>query len=81
MASAIPGNRALIDPGVQGRLAPPDDPRALAQAIIAHHRDPAAPAQGQAARARVEADYSIAAVARRHVALFEQYRPAVGPDQ
>ena len=72
VATAIPGNRALIDPGVHGQLAPPDDPPALARAMVDHHRDPTARAQGQAARARVEADYSIAAVARRHVALFER---------
>ena len=72
VASAIPGNRALIEPGAHGRLAPPDDPAALAAAIVAHHLDPAAPALARAARARAEADYSIAAVARRHVALFER---------
>ena len=72
VATAIPGNEALITPGVHGRLAPPDDSPVLAQAILDHHRDPTALAQGQAARTRVEADYSIAAIARRHVALFER---------
>ena len=72
VASDIPGNRALIEPGVHGRLVPPDNPPALARAIIDHHRDPAAGSMARAARGRVEADYSIAAVARRHVALFEQ---------
>ena len=70
VASAIPGNRALIDPGVHGRLAPPGDPAELARAIVAAHRDPTAREMAVAARSRVEADYSIAAVARRHVALF-----------
>ena len=72
VATAIPGNQALITPGIHGRLASPDAPPALAQAIIDQYRDRSAQAQGQAARARVEADYSIAAVARRHVILFEQ---------
>ena len=70
VATAIPGNRALITPGAHGALAPPDDPAGLARAIVTHHRDPTAPDQGEAARARVAADYSIAAVARRHVAVF-----------
>ncbi len=72
VASEIPGNRALVEPGIHGRLAPPDDPPALARAIVAHHLDPDAEAMARAARARVEADYSIKAVARRHVALFER---------
>lgn len=72
VASAIPGNRALILPGTHGRLAPPDDPAALAAAVLGHHRDPAAAAMARAARARAEADYSIAAVARRHSDLFER---------
>ena len=71
VASAIPGNRALIEAGVHGRLAAPDDPFALAREIIAHHRDPRAAGMGQAARTRVRAEYSIAAVARRHLVLFE----------
>ena len=72
VATAIPGNQALITQGVHGQFAPPDDPPALARAIIGQHRDLGSRAQGQAARDRVEAEYSIAAVARRHVALFER---------
>ena len=72
VASDIAGNRALVDSGAHGRLAPPNDPPALARAIVAHHLDPEAEAMARAARARVEAQYSIAAVARRHVALFER---------
>ena len=71
VASDIPGNRVLITPGVHGRLAPPDDPLTLAWTIITHHCDRKIPIMAHAARARVEADYSIAAVARRHLALFE----------
>ena len=80
VASDIPGNRALITPGTHGRLAPPADLEALARAIIAHHRDPAAGPMARAARAQVEADYSIAAVARRHLALFERVRAGL-PDR
>ncbi len=70
VATAIPGNRALIAEGVHGSLAPPADPLALARAILAHHGDPAAPSMARAARARVVAGFSIAAVARRHLELF-----------
>ncbi len=70
VASAIPGNRALIDSGTHGRLAPPGDPPSLAAAMIAQHHDPTAPAQAAAARVRVEVDFSITAVALRHLILF-----------
>jgi glycosyltransferase involved in cell wall biosynthesis len=69
-ASDIPGNRALMTDGVHGRLAPPDDPPALARAILALRADPLAPSMAEAARRRVVEHYSIAAVARRHLELF-----------
>jgi glycosyltransferase involved in cell wall biosynthesis len=70
VASAIPGNLALMTEGVHGRLAPPDDPLALARAILDHRADPHAPDMAGAARRRVIEHYSIAAVARRHLELF-----------
>ncbi len=72
VASDIPGNRALVESGTHGRLTPPDDPPALTRAIVAHHLDPDAEAMARAARTRVEAEYSIQAVARRHLALFDR---------
>ncbi len=71
VASAIPGNLALIAEGVHGRLTPPDDPGALARAILARWDDPdGSLAMAGAARLRVAEHYSIAAVARRHLDLF-----------
>ena len=70
VASAIPGNLALMTEGVHGRLAPPDNPPALARAILDHRADPRAPSMAEAARRRVVEHYSIAAVARRHLELF-----------
>ena len=71
VASAIPGNLALIDHGEHGRIAPPGDPEAFARAILARWADPeAAVAMAGAARRRVVERYSIAAVARRHLVLF-----------
>ncbi len=73
VASAIPGNRRLINDFAQGRLAPPGDPAALASAILDQWSDfDRAVAMGRAARERVARDYSIAAVARAHLELFEQ---------
>ncbi len=70
VASAIPGNLALMTDRVHGRLAPPDDPPALARAILEHRADPNARTMAEAARRRVVEHYSIAAVARRHLELF-----------
>ena len=70
VASAIPGNMALMVDGEHGRLAPPDDPPALARVILGHRSDPAALRMAGAARRRVADDFSISAVARRHLELF-----------
>ncbi len=73
VASAIAGNLKLIVDREHGRTATPDDPAALAGAILDQLRDvEAARAQGWAARGRVAREFSIAAVSRRHVALFER---------
>jgi glycosyltransferase involved in cell wall biosynthesis len=72
VASLIPGNQRLIENGVHGRLVPPNDPAALARAIIEHCEGSAHAAEmGLAARARVEREFSIQAVARQHLALFQ----------
>ncbi len=73
VASSIPGNRRLILEFKNGRLAPVDDPEGLAKVIIeqwsvfdrAFH-------MSRAARARVEREYSIAAIARKHLELFRR---------
>ncbi len=71
VASDIPGNRRLIVEGVHGRLAPPDNPAGLAHAILDRWADfDRAVSMGRAARQRIAQDYSITAVARRHMELF-----------
>ena len=73
VASAIPGNAALVADGVEGRLAALGDPGALARAILDQWADPArAGAMAAAGRAKVAEHYSIGAVARRHLDLFER---------
>ena len=73
VASAIPGNRGLIRGGIDGVLFEPEHPEALATAILDQWNDPAAGiAMGREARCRVVDDFSIAAVARRHLKLFTQ---------
>ncbi|MCC7384082.1 MAG: glycosyltransferase family 4 protein [Deltaproteobacteria bacterium] len=62
---------AIVD-GVTGRLVPPEDPGAVAAALIDLLRDPAARrALGAAGRARVLGELGRAAMARRILALSE----------
>lgn len=73
VASAIPGNRRIVSDFKHGRLAPPDDPGALARVIneqwAAFDR---AFHMSRAARSRVEQEFSIRSVARRHLKLFAE---------
>jgi glycosyltransferase involved in cell wall biosynthesis len=73
VASSIPGNRRLIGDFKHGRLAPPDDPQGLARAIGEQWSNfDRAFHMGRAARSRVEQEFSIRIVARKHLELFEQ---------
>jgi colanic acid/amylovoran biosynthesis glycosyltransferase len=61
VASDVAAIPELIEDGVGGRLVPPEDPAALAQAITALAGDPATRlALGRAGRARVLADFAMA---------------------
>ena len=72
VASAIPGNRRLVADFKHGRLAAPE-PKALARAIVEQWRGfDRAFHMSRAARSRVEQQYSIASVARKHLDLFRQ---------
>lgn len=71
VATAVGGNRELIEPDVTGLLVPPGSPEALADAINQLLEDPARAAQlGAAARARVRECYSQEARARRFEAFY-----------
>jgi glycosyltransferase involved in cell wall biosynthesis len=79
VASAIPGNCRLITAGVHGQLAP-DDPKGLARAMLDQWAGfEQAVAMGRSARQRVADEYSIAAVARRHMDLFRALTHAPDP--
>jgi glycosyltransferase involved in cell wall biosynthesis len=73
VATAIPGNLGLLTDGQHGRLANAGDPEAIAVAILDQWSNPdRALAMAAQARARVESEFSIATVARRHLELFER---------
>jgi glycosyltransferase involved in cell wall biosynthesis len=73
VASSIPGNRRLISDFKHGRLASADDPLALARIITEQWDDyDRAFHMSRAARNRVLHEFSIGAVARKHLSLFEE---------
>jgi glycosyltransferase involved in cell wall biosynthesis len=73
VASSIPGNRRLICDFKHGRLVLPADPLALARIITEQWADyDRAFHMSRAARTRVVHEFSIAAVARKHISLFEE---------
>jgi glycosyltransferase involved in cell wall biosynthesis len=72
VASSIPGNHRLIGDHKHGRLASPDDPVGLARVIGEQWADFDRAAQmARAARSRVEQEFSIRIVARKHLELFQ----------
>ena len=73
VATNIRGCREEVVDGVTGRLVPPEDPRALAEAISAILMDPEGAAKmGQAGRKRVEAEFDEKRVVAEQVALYER---------
>lgn len=72
IGAAVGGITFTIQDGITGRLVPPRDPAALAAAL--HHllTQPKRCAEmGQAARARVEREFTWPTVARRTAALYQ----------
>jgi glycosyltransferase involved in cell wall biosynthesis len=73
VASCAGGNPEVLRDGEEALFFPAGDAPALAEAILALARDPArARALGAAAKARVRRDFSPAALAARHHALYEE---------
>ena len=73
VATAVGGNPELVDAGRTGELVPASDPAALAAALQAYVDDPArVRAHGVAARARIDADFSIDGMVDRYRVLYER---------
>jgi glycosyltransferase involved in cell wall biosynthesis len=79
MACAVPvvvtdvgGMAEVVDDGVEGRLVPPADPAAMADAVAGVVADPArAGGMGRAGRARVEAHHALPDQVAAFARLFE----------
>ncbi len=73
VATAIPGNRKLMADFKNGRLCRVDDPESLARTILEQWADAdRAIHMGRAARMLVQKNFSIHAVARQHLLLFDR---------
>lgn len=79
VATAAPGTTELVVDGQTGRLVPVGNPQALAQAIRTVIADPEqARRMGEAGRARVETQFTAAAMIERYAALYESLAEARG---
>lgn len=77
VASDVDGIPEIIRHDREGLLVPPGDAAALADAILALYRDPAARRQyAEAARARADR-YNAASMADRYLALYQSIAPGV----
>lgn len=75
VASAVSAIPEIVVDGETGLLVAPDDPAALAQALASLLADPArAQALGQAGRARALREFSVARMAERTIAVYEEAR-------
>ncbi len=73
VASDIPGNRAVVSDGVNGRLVPPDDPAALAAVLIELLDDADQRTRLGAAARRIAAErFRMECVAEKVLALYHQ---------
>jgi sugar transferase (PEP-CTERM/EpsH1 system associated) len=73
VATRVGGNPELVDEGRTGRLVPPSDPAAMAEAIGAYFADPAtARAHGREARRIAEGRFSLEAMVRGYGEVYER---------
>ncbi|MEP6634986.1 MAG: glycosyltransferase [Luteimonas sp.] len=71
IATAVGGNLQLVQPDITGFLVPPHRPKALAEAMIALAQSPVTRRQlGDAARARIEREFSLASMVHAFDQLY-----------
>jgi sugar transferase (PEP-CTERM/EpsH1 system associated) len=82
VAGRVGGNPELVVDGVTGRLYEPDVPNALEEALLPYLTDPALrEVHGRAARDRVVHNFSLEAMVRRYLDLYDELlgpSPAAG---
>jgi len=74
LAADIPGNRELVEPGINGWLVTSRNPDALAQEIIHHINTPIKIKQQIIEQGRIVAfSHSIESVAKQYQSLYEPF--------
>ena len=82
VSTAVGGIPDLVQDGVSGALVPPGDPQALAHALATYVLDAERTrAHGAAGRARIEQNYSVAAMLSAYVDLYDGLRKTKTPFQ
>jgi sugar transferase (PEP-CTERM/EpsH1 system associated) len=72
IATAVGGNPEIVAASRAGTLVPPQDPQAIAQAIVRYVEEPELMARhGAFARARMEADFSLNRMLKDYERLYE----------
>jgi glycosyltransferase involved in cell wall biosynthesis len=72
VATAVGGIPEVVEDGVTGILVPPGQPAAVADAVTRLLSDPAAArAMGEAARERVEREFTLERMVAGHLAVYE----------
>ncbi len=72
VATAVGGNSELVDEGITGTLVPPADPKAMAHALLMYYQDSArAHTHGAAGRAKIEAHFSMSAMVRGYLGVYD----------
>jgi glycosyltransferase involved in cell wall biosynthesis len=73
VATRVGGNPEVVVDGETGLLVPPREPRALADAVLRLLRDPALAGRlGEAARRRVESQFTLEQMVGRMQELYDQ---------
>jgi glycosyltransferase involved in cell wall biosynthesis len=77
VATRVGGNPEVVVDGESGLLVPPRDPQAMADAVLRLLREPElACRMGEAARRRVEAEFTLPGMVRRMERLYEELLPS-----
>jgi sugar transferase (PEP-CTERM/EpsH1 system associated) len=73
IATRVGGNPELVQEGITGRLVPPADPDALAQALLEYVRDDdRRHAHGRAAREIIDRQFSIPAMVQGYLSVYDR---------
>jgi sugar transferase (PEP-CTERM/EpsH1 system associated) len=72
VATGVGGNSELVENGVTGRLVPPRDPTAIADALAQYIEDEALRREhGRAGRARAEREFGLDGMVARYVSVYD----------